>query len=602
MTASRTTPLAGSTATARTSHPGIPRADGTAGRRPRMIGLRPEILAWAGLVVLLAAGASFLFVETRGATFWFDEWDWVLERRANSLDAFLEPHNGHLSLVPISLYRLLLATFPLDVYGPYRLMVTAAHLGCVVLVWVYANRRVGGFLALLAAALILFLGPAWTDILWPFQVGWLIALGAGLAALLKLDRGDRGGDFSASALLAISVASSGVGLAIAFGMAVDILLRRRRWRNAWVVAVPLGLYGLWWLTYQDATILGTLIDAPDAVVDAASASISALLGLGGNTVPRSAGTLLEWGPPLAALAVVFFIWRVVRLGGIPPRVLALLAIVVAFWIATEWSRGPLATPYESRYLYVGGVFTLLIAIELARGVSVSTPVKVLLGMAVTAAVVSNVGTLRDAGEYIRSQSQVTRAVLGAVEAGRPLVDAHYEVSAIPGYPFVQIEAGSYFAATRGGGGGTPAAAVDALPLQSVDARRQVDREIFGIHRIALEPSSADLRLGRRPVVDQTIAGETVADGGACIAFRPAAASPASDTPVLRVTVPPEGALLEAEGGAVEVSLRRFADEFYDLGRLAPSVRAALRVRPDLSSQPWRLQIEPVEGATVCGLA
>jgi hypothetical protein len=569
-------------------------------RPDRPTRLQQTTLAWIAMVVLLAAAARFLYIETRGETFGFDEWHWVLERRGDDLDTFLEPHNGHLSLVPIAIYRLLLSLFALDVYGPYRLMVIAAHVGCVMLVFVYARPRVGVFVALLAAALILFLGPAWVDILWPFQVAWLISLGACLAALLMLDRGGRVGDLSASALLAVSLASSALGLAIALGLAVEVLWGRRSWRDGWIVAAPVGLYGLWWLTYQDASLRGRLVDAPGAVADAAAASISGLLGLAGETVPRGPGTLLEWGRPLAALATVLFVWRVVRLGRVPPRVLVMLTIVVPFWIATEWSRGPLAIPYESRYLYVGGLFTLLIAIELARGVSFSWRGRILLGAGAAAAVVSNIGTLRDAGEYLRNQSQVTRTVLGAVEISRPLVDPDHIISALPGYPLVQVEADSYFAAGRAGG--RPAATLNELPMQSGDARREADRELVRIHRIALKPSPADLPLGPRPAVEEAMAGRTVADRGACIAFRPAAHPSASVTGGLRLTVPPAGVLLTAEGGAAKVSVRRFADDFHGVGRLASSVPATLRIRPDRASQPWQMRVEPTGRAIVCGLA
>jgi hypothetical protein len=549
--------------------------------------------------VLLVAAARFLYVETRGATFWFDEWQWALGRREDNLDAFLEPHNGHLSLVPIVIYRLLFATFGLDVYGPYRLMVIAAHLGCVVLLFVYASRRVGGVPALLAAALLLFLGPAWQNILWPFQVGWLISLGAGLGALLMLDRDDRLGDVTASILLALALASSGLGVPIAIGLAVDTLWGRRRWRDGWIVAAPLALYGIWWLGYQDSRVVGQLVDVPGFVADALAASLSSLLGLAGETVPRERGTLLSFGRPLAVVAVVLLGWRLVRLGRIPPRVLTLLAIMSSFWVGAELTRGAFSTPYESRYIYVGGLFVLLIAVELARGVSVSWRSVLLLGGVVTAAVVSNIGILRDGGDYFRKQGQVTRAVLGAVEVGRPLVKPDQVVAGLPGYPFVLVEAGSYFAAERAEG--TPAATPAELETQPRYARKEADRELVRIHRITPERSSADLALGPRPAVE-AFADGTVVDRGACVAFRPRGRSSGSVTGELEVTVPPAGVLLTAEGGAATVGVRRFGDEFRDVGRLAPSASATVRIRSDRAGQAWHMRVEPTERATVCGLA
>ena len=41
-----------------------------------------------------------------------------MDRRGSSLGTFLEPHNGHFSLVPIVLYKVLFATAGLDDYAP----------------------------------------------------------------------------------------------------------------------------------------------------------------------------------------------------------------------------------------------------------------------------------------------------------------------------------------------------------------------------------------------------------------------------------------------------------------------------------------------------
>jgi hypothetical protein len=550
-------------------------------------------LAWIALLVLLLAAAPFLYTETRGATFWFDEWEWTIGRRGDDPDALLGPHNSHLSLIPILLYRVINAVFGLDAYGPYRLVVILAHLGCVLLVFLYASRRVGGFVALLAAASLIFLGPAWENILWPFQVGWLISLGAGLGSLLLLDRGDRRGDIAASFLLALALASSGLGLPLALGLAVDILWGRRRWQDAWIVAVPLALYGVWWLTYQETGLLGEVADVPAFVVDAASASVSSLAGLAGDPVPRARGTLLTWGRPLAFVAVVLLAWRLVRLRRIPPRVVALLTIVLSFWIATELSRGAFSTAYESRYIYVGALFAVLLAVELARGVSISWPVGVVLGAAVTAAVVSNLIILRDAGEFLRGQGQVTRAVLGAVEIGRPVVKPDHDLG-LPGYPWVHVEAGSYFAAAREDG--TPASTASEVATQPWYARREADRELIRIHEVELEENSDDMRLGDRPTVDVVTRG-TTANRGACLAFQPS-----SDGGELQLTVPADGLLLTSERGRPQVSLRRFADQFHEVGRLPPSGSAILRFSRDRAGRPWHARLAATEPVTVCGLA
>jgi hypothetical protein len=44
---------------------------------------------------------------TRGGTFQYDEWDFVLNRRGHGLDTFLRPHNDHLAAVPGFIFKTL---------------------------------------------------------------------------------------------------------------------------------------------------------------------------------------------------------------------------------------------------------------------------------------------------------------------------------------------------------------------------------------------------------------------------------------------------------------------------------------------------------------
>src|SRR5688500_2589794 len=192
----------------------------------------------------MAAGAALVYYETRGTTFWSDEWVWILYRREYDVDTFLRPHNEHLSLFPVAIYKLMFETFGVDDYRPYRFLAIAGHLTCVALLFAYARRRVGGLAALLVATLFLFFGRGWEEFFWPFQLAWLITLAAGLGALLMLDRQDRLGDVGACVLLVVSLGSSGVGAAVALGLVVEIWRGRRRLRDAWIVAVPIGLYAV----------------------------------------------------------------------------------------------------------------------------------------------------------------------------------------------------------------------------------------------------------------------------------------------------------------------------------------------------------------------
>jgi hypothetical protein len=95
---------------------------------------------------------------------------------------------------------------------PVYVVLTEALLIVAVLLFVYVRRRLGPWPAVMAAALLLFVGPAWQDILWPFEIGFVGSALFGLAMLLALDRGDRRGDLAACAFLAISAGFSSLGL------------------------------------------------------------------------------------------------------------------------------------------------------------------------------------------------------------------------------------------------------------------------------------------------------------------------------------------------------------------------------------------------------
>jgi hypothetical protein len=551
---------------------------------------------WVVLGALLVATGAFLLYETRGTTFYRDEWTWALHRRGNSLGTFLNPHYGHFSLVPIALYRVLFATVGLDHYWPYRVLVTAAHLTCVVLVFVYAARRVGPFLGLLAAALLLFLGPASQNILWPFQMGWLLSLAAGVGALLAFDRDDRAGDLAACALLAVSLASSGLGQPIALGLLVEVLWRRRR--RAWIAAVPVALYALWWVVYQTNQTGHWRQDiplTPGFVINAAASSLSALAGLSGPATIDGPQTPLNWGIPLLIVVMALLVWRLTVRGSIPPRVVTLVTMALSFWVLTALGRAFFGGPFAGRYLYVGALFTILVGVEVAQGVRLAPRAGLVVPAAVGAAAISNIGAFRDAAAGLRSQAAVTRAELGTLDITRAIVKPDYVSE---GFLFDEVVAGPYFAAEKDLG--TPAASPAEIATFPEGVRKAADSQLTHIHGVALEGGTAGARPGAAPTLDAVVNG-TRTDAGGCVGFQSAGFVASGATSELRVTVPARGLLVTAQGGPVEAGIRRFGDEFQSIGTLAPGASAVLRIRPDLAPQPWHLRVSPGQRVRVCGL-
>ena len=53
----------------------------------------------------------------------------------------------------------------------------------------------------------------------------------------------------------------------------------------------------------------------------------------------------------------------------PTRVLTLLAVLAAFWFLTAVQRAGIGPAESSRYVYVGAVFIVALAVELLRDVA-----------------------------------------------------------------------------------------------------------------------------------------------------------------------------------------------------------------------------------------
>ena len=156
-------------------------------RRPDAPGVLDRSANWIIGVAAVVAAATLLYVGRRSSFFW-DEWWFIVRRRDGSLDDFFRPWNGHLIAIPVLIYKALFELVGLRHYLPYRVVLTAAHVGTCVLLFAYLRRRVTVVYALATTIVILFLGVAWEDLLWPFQITYIFSLAGGLGALYLLDR------------------------------------------------------------------------------------------------------------------------------------------------------------------------------------------------------------------------------------------------------------------------------------------------------------------------------------------------------------------------------------------------------------------------------
>ncbi len=310
------------------------------------------------LAGLMALDAALLLYMGRGLTFFYDEWDFVQHDYGGGVHSLLLAHVGNISVLPAAVYKLLFHLAGLNHYPVYRVAVLALHLLAAGLVFVLARRRVAPLPALLACTLVLFLGAAWEDLLWPFQIGYLLSIVGALGAWVALDSERPGADVLAMLCALVAIGSSSLGIPALVGVAVE-LAWRRQWRRLWIVAVPAGVYCLWYLGYGESQVTeSSLINAPGFAADLAAGALGGLFGRG-----------LEWGRPLAVVAVLGLLLQLLRGRSVRPRLAGLLAAAIALWTVTAVARSTISAPEASRYVYMGAVVIVLIAVELLRAVA-----------------------------------------------------------------------------------------------------------------------------------------------------------------------------------------------------------------------------------------
>jgi hypothetical protein len=533
----------------------------------------------------LLAAAAVLLSYGHGLTWFQDSWEFLMNRRGFSADALFTPHNEHIVLIPVLIMQLSLRIFGMNSMLPEQVVLTALLLGTAALVFVYVRRRVGPWPALMAALLLAFLGPAWQDLLWPFQIGFAGSALTGVAMLLALEREDRRWDAGACALLALAIGFSSLGLAFAVAAAVDVLQRRGRrgWRRLYVVAVPLALYALWYLGWgHDAEThltLHNVLVSPRYVAEGLAASVGSLLALA--TIFDEAVGRSHWGYVLLAVLVGLALYARVRGRRFSPGLWPVLAAAATFWFLAGFNSIPGREAYSSRYLYVGALFVLLIAAELLKGVRLGRGVLLAGGAITLVAVGFNLVPLREGRDFFKAQTVLTRADLGAIEIAAASVEPTFTLPPeISGTSFLnEIEAGEYLEAVREYG--SPAYSPAELARAPEAGRKQADLVLANALPVSIEAQS-------RP---------DAAAGGRCVEIPPGAGP---DTAPLSLR-PGVTTVRFAPGPPGTIRLRRFAVAEYPLVSegVAGGSTTKLRVPRDSSARPWRLQAEAMQGASIC---
>ncbi|HEX2096693.1 MAG TPA: hypothetical protein VHF50_04930 [Solirubrobacterales bacterium] len=525
----------------------------------------------------LASGAWLISLDSQ-LTFIADDWMLLVKRQGWTLDYFLHPFHGNIVAAPGLVYRLLLEVFGMDSATPFYCVAIATFLASAVLLFLFARRRVGDWLALVAAVLILFLGAAFEDLLFAFQIGYFASVAAGLGMLLALDREDEVGDGIACALAVVSLAFSSVGIPVVAAAVVDVALGRRpRLRRAYVALVPISLYVGWWAGWghvgQSEVGLDNLLGVPEFVFEAASAGVTSLMGLATGDGSEPEQPNLIWGKLVLIAASLALVAKVAREGKVSRGLAVALALGLVFWAIAGLNRNEDRLPTSSRYQYPSAVFLLLIAVEALRGVRVPRPAVVAAAAATVAAVFGGISLAeREHRERWVPYADSIRSNLAAVEIAGDAGDPNFTV-AFAGN--LTAPAGTYLGTVAEYG--SPAFTESELAERPSAERDTADltmAQMLGIALASPEPGERVLQCEMRQASPEGHTGVTLLRGG----FR----------------------LTNRGAGEVEVLLSRFADELsVVLGTLAPGQTTALTIPVDGSDRPWVLGLKGEGPVRLC---
>jgi hypothetical protein len=519
-------------------------------------------------------------------TFFNDEWYLLLQRPGLTADSILKPHNEHLAAIPVLVYKGLVALFGLDSQAPFRLVHAAVIVTLGVLVFLFVRERVGQLLALIAATLILFLGPAWEDLLWSFQLGFAGSLVTGIGALMAVERPGRRGDAAACALLICAILLSDLGLPFVIAAAVAALLRRRP-AQLWIAAVPAAIFGAWWIAYgheaKTGLTLGNVSRIPHYVLDGASAGLAALAGL--THAPGGGTDSLAYGRPLLVLAAVGLAWALLAGWRPTPFALVIATAAVSFWALAGANFIPGREPTASRYQLVNATLLIMFAAESFRGTRPRPTALAALVAVALVALGANLGAMGSGYRFLDDHARFSKAAAGTLEImrGEPVPPSFQLVETVAHDPYVSgFTAERYFAESEAHGLPpyyTPAELASAPP----EVQQAADNIFLAGYVVGLVPAPAQRR---RPA------------GAPCKRLVPALGGQPGD-----LILPPGGATIINLGRAqMVIGLRRFAPPGLptNLGTLAGRSSAIVRVPVDSLHRPWSVEASGGAPLEVCG--
>ncbi len=540
----------------------------------RVVERRESFRPWAILALVCGISTLLLVVLGTRLTFFNDDWSFLLQRPGLEGGSVWSPHNGQLVVGVDLTFKALVAAFGYAQL-PFRLTLGLSVAAVGVAVYLLVAERVGSLLGVAGATVVIFLGPAWEDLLFFASIGPIVALASGLAALYAMEREGRGRDLAACALLIVSVCFSGVGLAFVTASAVAVLVVRAKPLLLWIPGVPTVLYGIWTWVWGDPTSdlsVTNLEHLPRYLFESASIGLASLTGL--NHGPHR---LLQ-GELLLAIALVAVIVWVAR-GGRPSRWVAVpVTAAVAFWVLTGLSFVPGREAIASRYQLIDAALLIVIGAELLRPFRPQAWQRAAVIGVTLLIVLSNVESLRAGFDFLDDESTFAKAETGALEIARGHTSRDLEPTDLltlrPN--LLAITAGRYYDETirHGDFAHLSPADIEAAPG---DVREHADSVLvaaYGIRPVPVPRSAGakdcrGLAAGEKPAEIELRTGSTMVSN--------------------------------LGTAAVALSVGRFSppDMPIGIGFLPAGETVAMTVPSDSVPRPWRLTVTGPSDVVIC---
>jgi hypothetical protein len=546
----------------------------------------PRWLPWALLAVLIVIGGGIVLWAGRETVFRGDDWDLLLYRGGFNANVFLVPHNEHLSALLVVAYKLIPAIFGPS-YGVFRAALFVLDAIVALLFFVFARERVGDWVALILTAPFLVMGAGGDNLIWPTQIGVVGSLASGMGVVILLDREGLSARLGACALLTVSIWFSSDGLFFLACAAIWLGLSPKRWRDLWIVAVPLATYLAWYSGYGTSDVTSANLRAtPKFVLDSAAGGVSALGGIRPD-IP-DAKLLAAVGAAVGLAALVALIVKAMPRP--TPRLAALLALPLVSWVLIAVGRADGGDAFASRYVYASALFILMALLELIRELPIRELIRgwrlAALALLTLVTISLNVNLLAEYGDQWRGVAVYIHGRTAAVEIARRTVDPNMALE--PLQDMGHMTAGWLLNADeKWGQSPTGAADPNVLPKPGRETVDQILAAADPAQFVAPPPTKPS---GSAPTSEQ--ASLPVTERGSCLSA-PAGA-------VVEVEVPPSGLILRPTTAPLRVALRRYAQSYEAAPSKTVSRPTLLVIPSDLSDMPWRTELSANAAFAVCG--